>query len=176
MSNETACATDGGVVVKEPKGKFIGWRMVVVCGLIYAFVGALGLIKKLGPKVMTILVYCSFALGILCLLIWSSVQVLPLAVIGIALCSFISYAMIIPGLFIPDLYGMKDYVGINSTGMTAYYVGAVALLMGLSVIISAHGAFTAFIILAVVAIVVMALLFMAVVTSPMRKGAAAKSE
>lgn len=138
------------------------------CGAILKFFSGF-LIKKLGPKVMTILVYCAFALGIVCLLAWSSIQALPLAVLGIALCSFISYAMIIPGLFIPDLYGMKDYVAINSAGMAAYYVGAVALLMGLSVIISAHGAFTAFIILAIVAIVVMALLFMAVVTSPMRK-------
>lgn len=42
MSNEIKQPADG-VLVKEPKGKFIGWRMVVVCGLIYAFVGALGL-------------------------------------------------------------------------------------------------------------------------------------
>ena len=129
------------------------------------------IIKKIGAKAMSIVIYLGFALGIVCILIWSQTQVMALAVIGIVFCAFISYATMIPGLFVPDLYGMKDYTGINSAGVAGYYAGAVTVLLGLSIVIGILGYFNAFVVLAIAAVVAMAFMLVAVATSPMRKTA-----
>ncbi|HIW76958.1 MULTISPECIES: MFS transporter [Gordonibacter] len=128
------------------------------------------ILKKIGAKAMSIMIYLGFALGIGCLLIWSQTQLFPLAVIGIVLCAFISYSTMIPGLFVPDLYGMKDYTGINSAGLAGYYLGAVTVLFGLSIVIGFLGYFNAFVVLAVAALVTMGFMLAAVVTSPFKAG------
>ncbi|RDB63153.1 hypothetical protein C1878_04605 [Gordonibacter sp. 28C] len=127
------------------------------------------ILKKIGAKAMSIVIYLGFAVGIVCLLVWSQTQLFPLAIIGIVFCAFISYATMIPGLFVPDLYGMKDYTGINSAGMAGYYAGAVTVLFGLSIVIGMLGYFNAFVVLAVAALVTMGFMLVAVATSPMRK-------
>lgn len=127
------------------------------------------LVKKLGPKVMSMFIYLGFAIGMVLLLIWSQTGLLPLAFVGMMLCAFISYATMIPGLFVPDLYGMKDYTGINSGGVAGYYLGAVCVLGGLSAVIAALGYFNSFVLLAVAAVVAMAFMLVAVATSPMKK-------
>ena len=142
---------------------------------IYSFTAAIlkfasgFLIKKLGAKVMSCVTYLGFGIGVVCMLIWSQVQFFPLAVIGIILCAFISYATMIPGLFVPDLYGMKDYTGINSAGVAGYYLGAVTVLFGLSIVVKALGFFNAFVVLVAAAILAMIFMLVAVATSPMRK-------
>ena len=142
---------------------------------IYSFTAAIlkfasgFLIKKLGAKVMSCVIYLGFGIGVVCMLIWSQVQFFPLAVIGIILCAFISYATMIPGLFVPDLYGMKDYTGINSAGVAGYYLGAVTVLFGLSIVVKALGFFNAFVVLVAAAILAMIFMLVAVATSPMRK-------
>ncbi|WP_165051818.1 MULTISPECIES: MFS transporter [unclassified Adlercreutzia] len=127
------------------------------------------LVKKLGAKVMSICIYLGFALGMICLLLWSQTGLLPLAFIGMVLCAFISYSTMIPGLFVPDLYGMKDYTGINSGGIAGYYLGAVFVLGGLSFVIGALGYFNSFLLLAVASLVAMAFMLTAVATAPMKK-------
>lgn len=134
------------------------------------------ILKKIGAKAMSMVIYLGFAAGIVCLLIWSQTQVFPLAIIGIVLCAFISYATMIPGLFVPDLYGMKDYTGINSAGMAGYYAGAVTVLFGLSIVISMLGYFNAFVVLAIAALVTMGFMLVAVATSPMKNEKGKKSE
>ena len=126
------------------------------------------ILKKIGAKAMSIVIYLGFAAGIVCLLVWSQTQLFPLAIAGIVLCAFISYATMIPGLFVPDLYGMKDYTGINSAGVAGYYAGAVTVLFGLSIVIGFLGYFNAFVVLAIAALVTMAFMLAAVATSPMR--------
>ena len=134
------------------------------------------ILKKIGAKAMSIVIYLGFAVGIVCLLVWSQTQMFPLAVMGIIFCAFISYATMIPGLFVPDLYGMKDYTGINSAGMAGYYAGAVTVLFGLSIVISMLGYFNAFVVLAVAALVTMGFMLVAVATSPMRNKGSKKNE
>ena len=144
---------------------------------IYSFTAAIlklasgFILKKIGPKAMSIVIYLGFALGIVCMLVWSQTQIAALAVIGIVFCAFISYATMIPGLFVPDLYGMKDYTGINSAGVAGYYAGAITVLLGLSIAIGILGYFNAFVVLAVAAVVAMAFMLVAVATSPMKKAA-----
>lgn len=134
------------------------------------------ILKKIGAKAMSIVIYLGFAVGIVCLLVWSQTQMFPLAVMGIIFCAFISYATMIPGLFVPDLYGMKDYTGINSAGMAGYYAGAVTVLFGLSIVISMLGYFNAFVVLAVAALVTMGFMLVAVATSPMRNKGSKKNQ
>lgn len=127
------------------------------------------LVKRFGAKTMSIVIYLGFALGVICLLVWSKTMIFPLAVVGIMLCAFISYATMIPGLFVPDLYGMKDYTGINSGGIAGYYLGAVTVLFGLSIVVGKLGFFNAFVVLVVAAVLAMAFMLIAVATSPMKK-------
>lgn len=126
-------------------------------------------IKRVDPAVMTVVIYCGFAIGIGFLLAWTQTQVFALAVLGMVFCAFISFAQNIPGLFIPNMYGMKDYVGINSAGQAGYYIGAISVLLGLSVVVGIVGFFVGFALLAIIAIVVMFLFLGAVLLSPMRK-------
>lgn len=134
------------------------------------------ILKKIGAKAMSIVIYLGFAVGIVCLLVWSQTQLFPLAVVGIVFCAFISYATMIPGLFVPDLYGMKDYTGINSAGMAGYYAGAVTVLFGLSIVIGMLGYFNAFVVLAIAALVTMCFMLVAVATSPMKNKKSEKGE
>lgn len=127
------------------------------------------IIKKLGARTTAILIYLGFAVGMVLLLIWSQTQIFPLAIIGMMLCAFISYATMIPGLFVPDLYGMKDYTSINAAGMAGYYLGAVVVLFGLSVVIGILGYFNSFLVLAIAAVVTMCLMLIAIASSPMKK-------
>lgn len=126
------------------------------------------IIKKLGVQKTSYLIYLGFAIGIVCMLIWSQTQIFPLAIAGIVLCAFISYSTMIPGLFILDLFGMKDYTGINSAGLAGYYLGAVVVLFGLSLVIKALGYFNSFVVLGVAAVVALLFMLVAVKTSPIR--------
>lgn len=126
------------------------------------------IIKKLGVQKTSFVIYLGFAIGIFCMLLWSQTQIFPLAVVGIVLCAFISYSTMIPGLFIPDLFGMKDYTGINAAGLAGYYLGAVVVLYGLSLVIKALGYFNSFLVLGVAAIVALLFMLVAAKTSPMK--------
>ena len=118
---------------------------------------------------MAAIIYLGFAVGMALLLLWSTNGIFALAVIGMILCAFISFATMIPGLFIPDLYGMKDYTGINSAGVAGYYLGAVTVLYGLSRVVGAIGFFNGFIVLIVAAVVAFVFMFLAVGTAPMKR-------
>ncbi|MEI3376246.1 MAG: MFS transporter [Coriobacteriales bacterium] len=126
------------------------------------------IIKKLGVRKTSFLIYLGFAAGIACMLVWSFTQIFPLAIIGIVLCAFISYSTMIPGLFIPDLFGMKDYTGINAAGLAGYYLGAVVVLFGLSLVIKALGYFNSFLVLGIAAVVALLFMLVAVKSSPMK--------
>lgn len=127
------------------------------------------IIKKLGARTTSIVIYMGFAIGIMLMLVWSQTQIFPLAVIGIMFCAFISYSTMIPGLFVPDLYGMKDYTGINAAGLAGYYLGAVVVLFGLSLVIKALGYFNSFVVLCIAALVALAFMLVAVAMRPMKK-------
>lgn len=110
---------------------------------------------KLGPRGMSVFVPVVYIVGILFLLGWGMTQLFPLAVLGIIMCAVISYTPMMPGLMTPSMYGMKDYTGISSAGLSAYYVGAVLMILGLSQVFSVWGPATAYAILAVVAVLVL---------------------
>ena len=127
------------------------------------------LVKKLGLKKMSMCIYLGFVIGMVMLLVWSQTGIIAFAFVGMVLCAFISYAAMIPGLFVPDLYGMKDYTGINSGGIAGFYLGSVFVLGGLSAIIAALGYFNSFVLLAILAVVAMVFMLIAVASSPMKK-------
>lgn len=140
---------------------FTGFNMdpIAAAGMLTLFQFASAFLKfgsgfvstKLGPKGMSIFVPVLYIAGISCLLGWGATQMFPLALAGIVLCSVISYTPMMPGLMVPGMYGMKDYTGISSAGLSAYYVGAVCMILGLSQVFSIWGPAAAYAILAVVA-------------------------
>lgn len=150
---------------------FTGFGMdpIAAAGMITLFQFAAAFLKfgagfistKLGAKGMAIFVPVLYIIGILFLLAWGVTQILPLAFVGMVCCSVISYAQMLPGLMIPGMYGMKDYTGISSSGLSAYYVGAVCMILGLSQVFNIWGPAAAYMIMAVVAVLVLIFFFSA---------------
>ncbi len=161
---------------------FTGFGMdpIAAAGMITLFQFAAAFLKfgagfistKLGAKGMAIIVPALYIVGIACLLGWGVTQILPLAFIGIVCCSVISYAQMLPGLMIPSMYGMKDYTGISSSGLSAYYVGAVCMILGLSQVFNIWGPAAAYMIMAVVAVLVLVFFFTASATIAKKRAGA----
>ena len=74
-------------------------------------------------------------------------------------------------LFIPQLFGMRDYTAINAVGMGAFYLGGAAVFLIAAAIMQNVGFGTGFIVLAASGIVALALFLLAIATSPIRKSA-----
>ena len=79
--------------------------------------------NRFGCRTTALVVFVCYALGIGMLLAWAQTGALPLAYTGMAFASTILMVSILSSLFIPDLFGMKDYVSINAAVMSAYFLG-----------------------------------------------------
>jgi len=127
------------------------------------------LIKKFGTKGLTLIILVLFITGVACLLMWAQTNNVILIYVGLVVISVIGYISLVPALYVPDIFGMKDYVGLNAVGMAGFYIGAATLLMGLSVIISSFGIFNGYILLIFMGTIAMACLFVALLISPFKK-------
>lgn len=127
--------------------------------------------EKLGASRSSVIVFIGFALGIVLLVLWLSNSSDPMLYGGLVLCAFIGPVQILPALFIPQLFGMRDYTAINAVGMGAFYLGGAAVFLIAAAIMQNVGFGTGFIVLAASGIVALVLFLLAIATSPMRKSA-----
>ena len=88
---------------------------------------------------------------------------------GLVLCALIGPVQILPALFIPQLFGMKDYTAINAVGMGAFYLGGTAVFLIAAAIMQNIGFGMGFIVLAVSGVVACVLFLLAIAASPVRK-------
>ncbi len=127
--------------------------------------------EKLGASVSSIIVFAGFAAGITLLVMWLANAGSPLLYGGLVLCAFIGPLQILPALFIPQLFGMRDYTAINAVGMGAFYLGGAAVFLIAAAIMQNVGFAVGFIVLAASGVVACILFLLAIAASPIRKRA-----
>lgn len=125
--------------------------------------------EKLGASKSSVIVFVGFALGITLLVLWLSTANNPMLYGGLVLCAFIGPVQILPALFIPQLFGMRDYTAINAVGMGAFYLGGAAVFLIAAAIMQNVGFGVGFIVLAASGIVALVLFLLAIAASPIRK-------
>jgi MFS family permease len=135
---------------------------------VYKF-GAGLFMKLFRAKGFVALIFIAFSIGVGCLLYWSQTGMEWLVFLGILLIGFVGFVTIMPGLFVPEIFGMRDYVSINSAGMAGFYLGAAVLIIGLASVVSAIGIFSAYAVLIVLALIAMVCLVAALFLSPFKK-------
>jgi len=131
--------------------------------------GAGYVVTKLGSRVLAPIVFVGFAGGVACLVYWAVNGQTLLIWLGLILASTIAPVIVLPSLMIPEFFGMKDYTSINAAGMAAFFIGAAIMMVTIAAIAETAGISTAFIILAVLGIVALALFFLVLATSPMKR-------
>ena len=125
--------------------------------------------EKLGASISSIIVFAGFAAGITLLVMWLANAGDPMLYGGLVLCAFIGPVQILPALFIPQLFGMRDYTAINAVGMGAFYLGGAAVFLIAAAIMQNVGFAVGFIVLAVSGVVACILFLLAIAASPIRK-------
>ena len=125
--------------------------------------------EKLGASISSIIVFAGFAAGIALLVMWFSSLSDGMLYGGLVLCALIGPVQILPALFIPQLFGMKDYTAINAVGMGAFYLGGTAVFLIAAAIMQNIGFGMGFIVLAVSGVVACVLFLLAIAASPVRK-------
>ena len=125
--------------------------------------------EKLGASISSIIVFAGFAAGIALLVMWLANAGDPMLYGGLVLCAFIGPVQILPALFIPQLFGMRDYTAINAVGMGAFYLGGAAVFLIAAAIMQNVGFAVGFIMLAVSGVVACILFLLAIAASPIRK-------
>ena len=113
--------------------------------------------------------FAGFAAGIALLVMWLSSLSDGMLYGGLVLCALIGPVQILPALFIPQLFGMKDYTAINAVGMGAFYLGGTAVFLIAAAIMQNIGFGMGFIVLAVSGVVACVLFLLAIAASPVRK-------
>lgn len=125
--------------------------------------------EKLGASISSIIVFAGFAAGIALLVMWLSSLSDGMLYGGLVLCALIGPVQILPALFIPQLFGMKDYTAINAVGMGAFYLGGTAVFLIAAAIMQNIGFGMGFIVLAASGVVACVLFLLAIAASPVRK-------
>lgn len=125
--------------------------------------------EKLGASISSIIVFAGFAVGIALLVTWLSSASDGMLYGGLVCCALIGPVQILPALFIPQLFGMKDYTAINAVGMGAFYLGGTAVFLIAAAIMQNVGFGMGFVVLAVSGVVACVLFLVAIAASPMRK-------
>ncbi len=125
--------------------------------------------EKLGASISSIIVFAGFAAGIALLVLWLSNAGTPMLYGGLVLCALIGPVQILPALFIPQLFGMRDYTAINAVGMGAFYLGGTAVFLIAAAIMQNVGFAMGFGVLAASGVVACILFLLAIAASPVRK-------
>lgn len=132
--------------------------------------------KKLGASITSVIVFVGFAVGVGLMVAWADGGALPVAVGSLVPCALIGPVQILPALFIPQLFGMKDYTSINAFGMGGFYLGGAAVFVIVAAVMQNLGFNMGFIVLAVCGIAALVLFLVAIAVSPMKRLAAKGKE
>ena len=132
--------------------------------------------KRLGAGASSVVVFAGFAAGIALLVAWLSGTGTPALYGGLVLCALIGPVQILPALFIPQLFGMRDYTAINAVGMGAFYLGGAAVFLIAAAIMQNVGFAAGFGVLAASGVAACLLFLLAIAASPVRKAARAAAQ
>lgn len=85
------------------------------------------IVNRFGGSRLSDLCFIGFAAGVALMLVWAYTGSVPFAIIGTILTCYAPAGINLPSLLIPQLFGKRDYVSINSAGMAAFFVGQTAM-------------------------------------------------
>lgn len=127
------------------------------------------LARKFGASLVSVVVFVGFSCGIGLMLLWGANGGVPTLLISVVLCSLIGLVQALPALFIPQIFGMRDYTAINAVGMAGMHGGSTILFIVIAVVMEAFGYDAGFLMLAGCALASMVLFITGVVFGPMRR-------
>jgi len=128
------------------------------------------IVKKFGSRILMLLIFILYALGIVAMSIWTQNQGTLLLILGMFFIAFAMPAQSLPSLVLPELFGMKDYNSINSFGLAFYYVGCAVALTMVPVVVSVTGSFlVSHYMLAAFAVLALILFLLSLKMSPIKK-------
>lgn len=125
--------------------------------------------NKFSARITALTVFVCFIGGIILLLAWGATGQIAFAFLGMAATSTILMVAIMPSLFIPDLFGMKEYTSINAAAMATYFLGHTVVMVGLAGIAEVVGINAAFLLTAGLGGVALACMLIAYAIRPMKK-------
>lgn len=128
--------------------------------------------NRFGCRTTAFLVFACYGIGIGLLLTWAQTGALPLVYVGMAFTSTILMVSILSSLFIPDLFGLKDYVSINAAVMSAYFLGNATAMISLGGISEALGVDMAFVVIVALVVVATICMLASYALRPMKKATA----
>lgn len=130
----------------------------------FTMMGAGIVAEKKGGRVTVAFVFLGYLLGTVLLLVWADTGAMPAAYLGIIFISFIAPAALLPGILIPELFGMRDYTSINAVSMGAFYLGVTIMMLVFSAITESMGVNAAFLLVGIIAAIALVLFLLAYAT------------
>ncbi|MGI6216475.1 MAG: MFS transporter [Coriobacteriales bacterium] len=127
-------------------------------------------IKKYGAGKLIPIMFIAFAIGIALLVAWTGNQSAGwLPILAVLFASFITLTMNLPGLIVPEVFGMRDYSAITAAGMAAFFIGAGLMMLIIALVAEAFGMTVAYIVFGVLGLIAMVLFIASLAASPMKK-------
>lgn len=144
--------------------------MLSVFALLVALVSLVsgGVSKKVGASITSAIVFIGFAVGVGIMIGATRGQTMPLAFVSLVPCALIGPVQILPALFIPQLFGMRDYTSINAFGMGGFYLGGAAVFVIVAAVMESLGLNVGFAVLAFCGLAALILFLIAIAVSPMK--------
>lgn len=147
--------------------KLISMAVVFISGFI---------LTNFGVKAFIGIVHFGGAAGIVCLIMWPSIQSAWFTILCLILIVLASPVLSISSQLIPLLFGRKDYSSINSVSMGAFFLGIALSSWLVGKIAEVAGGFTnAFIAVIVIGVVGFVCCMLSLAMAPYKKIAAAKA-
>ena len=126
--------------------------------------------RKFSPKVFAIFMFGSIIIGLAILIWWTGNQIFAIAAIGLFFVALIKPVNSLPVLFLPDLFGWKDYAAFSAFVMGFYYLGVCISQLTTARVMQFLGGSAALYYLIIMAAISLVALFFAYQLSPYKKG------
>lgn len=125
--------------------------------------------RKFSPRNFAIFMFGSIIVGLAILIWWTGNQIFAIAAIGLFFVALIKPVNSLPALFLPDLFGWKDYAAFSAFVMGFYYLGVCISQLTTAQIMQSLGGSAALYYLIIMAAVSLVALVLAYCLSPYRK-------
>jgi MFS family permease len=139
----------------------------IFCGLHVIWTGFFQ--SRFGSQIFIVTQYLCVILGLVFLTVWANIGSAVFVILGLLFLSLIKPINSTSALLIPDLFGRKDYVAINSLTNGFYYAGVCISMLTTAAIMMALGGATALIYMGIMAVLALVFFTLALIVSPYKK-------
>lgn len=131
--------------------------------------------RKFSSRNFAIFMYGGIIIGLAILIWWTGHQIFAIAAVGLFFVALIKPVNSLPALFLPDLFGWKDYAAFSTIVMGFYYLGVCISQLTTARIMQSLGGASALYYLIIMAFVSLVALFLAYQLSPYKKAKRAEA-